>query len=191
MKELLIEVRLKNNRLVERRRALGMSQSELALAAGLSLQVYGGLETFRTSPVNSSGRWSSPAQALANFHVIEPEELWPEGLRSVARARTEKAVSIGELDRLLARRENREDFGLPERSEVQRMCVRAHLTPREVEVVRKRFVDEETLEEIAGPLGVTYECVRQIEREALNRLRMAAGWVQDEERHSNGESRRA
>ena len=52
------------------------------------------------------------------------------------------------------------------------------LSPREAEVVRSRYQlvpgPKQTYEQIAGRLGVSRERVRQIEREALERLR---GWV--------------
>lgn len=48
------------------------------------------------------------------------------------------------------------------------------LTPREVEIIRLRFGFEEriyTLEEIGQKMGVTRERIRQIEQNALKKLR--------------------
>jgi RNA polymerase sigma factor (sigma-70 family) len=53
----------------------------------------------------------------------------------------------------------------------------SQLSPREQQILRLRFgIDEEpkTLEEIGGMLGITRERVRQIEKQAKDRLRQKA-----------------
>ncbi len=45
------------------------------------------------------------------------------------------------------------------------------LEPREQEILRRRFINEETLSAIAADVGVTRERVRQIESEVLKTLR--------------------
>jgi len=60
----------------------------------------------------------------------------------------------------------------------------SQLPPREQQILRLRFgIDEEpkTLEEIGGMLGITRERVRQIEKQAKDRLRQKArmGTLQD------------
>lgn len=45
------------------------------------------------------------------------------------------------------------------------------LTPKQAKVLSLRYIQDMTLREVAGVLGVTYERIRQIEREALRRLR--------------------
>lgn len=45
------------------------------------------------------------------------------------------------------------------------------LTPRESKVIKKRFFEDKTLEEVAKDLGVTRERIRQTEAKALRKLR--------------------
>lgn len=53
------------------------------------------------------------------------------------------------------------------------------MTEREQEVIRLRFLDELTLQEIADELGVTRERIRQIERKAMRRVRMRSARESD------------
>jgi len=67
-------------------------------------------------------------------------------------------------------------------------ALNAHLSPREAEVLRLRFglVDDtpRTLNEAAIELGISRERVRQIEAEALKKLRETAGFRQQFEAYS-------
>lgn len=50
----------------------------------------------------------------------------------------------------------------------------SHVTPREAEVLRKRYLDGQTMEAVARDIGVTSSRVDQIERQAKQKIRGAA-----------------
>jgi RNA polymerase sigma factor (sigma-70 family) len=54
------------------------------------------------------------------------------------------------------------------------------LSPKERSVIRQRFVLDRTLDEIAKPMGLSRERIRQIERDALSKLRKLIGHVATE-----------
>ena len=86
MKDLNIEIRLRNNRLLARRKELGMTQRDFAKAAGISLDTYAGLERMTRPPLRTcddrgpleTPQWSPGAVALADFYNCDPGELFPQ-----------------------------------------------------------------------------------------------------------------
>ncbi len=184
MKELELTLRLRNNRLKERREALRMSQAAFAAAAGISLAAYQALEALRGSPyVRSEGcwRWKDVALQLARFHCVEPEELFPPSVLGVDTAVATRRLDGDDLFPLLSQDQERLLLEGPDaehdraelREQVQHAL--ASLRPREAEVLRQRFgLDGEeprTLDEVGSTLGVLGERVRQIEARALRLLR--------------------
>lgn len=183
MKELELTLRLRNNRLKERRDALGMSQAELAAAAGVSVSAYQELEALRRSPqTHGDGcwRWRDIALQLARFHCVEPEELFPPSVLAVETPVASRRVNGDDIFPLLSQHQERllEAPDVAHDREELRERVRyalASLSPREAEVLRQRFGldggEERTLNEIGAALDVGPERVRQIEARALRRLR--------------------
>lgn len=169
MKDLSIEIRLRNNRLLARREELGLTQRELAAAAGLSPPLYGQLETMRLSPVQTRSargplpapRWRPAALAVAGFYDCDPSELFPQFALSgrepvirIERDEDELGLLVGQasMDMLespedaAARRELRER--IDEALEA--------LTPNERKVVERHFgldgKDAESCDEIGAEL---------------------------------------
>ena len=183
MKELELTLRVRNNRLKERREALGMAQSELAIAAGVSLTAYRELEALRRSPRiqgNGCWRWREIALQLARFHCVEPDELFPPAVLAVETPVASRRVNGDDLFPLLSAHQERLLEG-PEathdRAELREQMRRAldSLPPRDAQVLRLRYglddgVDR-TLEEVGVELDVMRERVRQLEARALRRLR--------------------
>jgi transcriptional regulator with XRE-family HTH domain len=193
VKELEVTVIVRNNRLKERRLALGMNQFLLAGAAGISHGVYQALECMRSSPLTDTSRrpgrdeevldWSNAAKALATFHEVEPEELFPDAVQHVHQDRVVRRVDIAEVRSSLAAAEMLP--GLPEglvdmefatremRSRIDRVL--GTLTARESEILSKRFGlgdgPEKTHSAIAEEQKVTAGRIGQIEAKALRKLR--------------------
>ena len=183
MKELELTLRVRNNRLKERREALGMAQPELAIAAGVSLTAYRELEALRRSPRiqgNGCWRWREIALQLARFHCVEPDELFPPAVLAVETPVASRRVNGDDLFPLLSAHQERLLEG-PEaahdRAELREQMRLAldSLPPRDAQVLRLRYglddgVDR-TLEEVGVELDVMRERVRQLEARALRRLR--------------------
>lgn len=116
IKDLHVEVRIRNNQLLSRRTQHGLTQQELATAVGISVSSYRELETLRTSPFQNYTRpphrhrrkpacsaveWCSSALALARFYAVEPEVLFPEATHEITCSRAVRLVSGDELRQLL------------------------------------------------------------------------------------------
>lgn len=227
VKEFEVEVKLRNNLLKERRKALGMNQEEFAEAAGVNLTRYRNLECLRESPLkpldayfksciapgcnSETARpplrhrrlcpthykqqptkkqwdvwlksfketcpktWRTIALQLAAFHNVEPSELWPAAVLLVRKGRAIRKLAAAEVGALLPSSEPlalppaSEDYDAAElRDRVARVLTT--LSPHEEDIIRQRFFDDKTLEEIGGEYHHR-EQIRQIEAKALRKLR--------------------
>lgn len=176
--ELELTMRLRNNRLKERRLALGMSQGELAAAAGVSLCGYRDLEGMKRSP-RRWGRWRSIAVGLANFHSVMPEDLFPDSVLAVEAPIVVRRVNGDDLRRLLstdqAKRLEAPGVAL-ERDEMREQIRKAlaKINPRDAKALRLRFgLDDgrpRTLVEVGKALGVGPERARCLERRGLQTM---------------------
>jgi len=183
VKELELTLRLRNNRLKERRDALGMTQPEFAIAAEVSLTTYRELESLRLLPRVRDGsgwEWKDIALKLARFHCVEPEELFPPAVLGIDASVAVRRVDGEDLYPLLSEHQERllegpdaEHDRAELREQVQKAL--AGLRPREAEVLRQRFgLDgrgEQTLDQVGVTLGVQRERIRQLEAGALPKLR--------------------
>lgn len=188
MKDLSVEIRLRNNRLLARRKELGVSQECLAGMVGMSLQGYGSLETMRDSPLqthNQNGhltrpRWKPRVRKLADFYECEPEDLFPSfalsgkpAVLSVERNEDELGLLVGEASEKML--ESPEDAISAREVRDQLKVAMSRLSPREQAVLSKRFGLEGdaamSMDDIGAELRLSRERIRQIEAKALGRLR--------------------
>jgi transcriptional regulator with XRE-family HTH domain len=99
-RDLEIEIRLRNNQLKSRRKALGFSQAKLSEAAGVPHSSYVALEGLRLSPRRQDGRWRLIAKKLINFLAVSPEELFPEWIDCVDNPVITRTVDAAEVSAL-------------------------------------------------------------------------------------------
>ena len=181
MKELELTMRLRNNRLKQRREEFGMSQPDFAKVVGISINAYNRLETLRGSPLNSNGDWGEPALKLARFHCVEPSELFPAAVLAVQTPIVSRRIDGDDVLALVGEHQERliesPDVAF-DRIELREKLRRAvsTLPKRRIRVLTLRYgLDDgvrRTLEEVGVILGVGVERVRQIEGAAFRELRM-------------------
>lgn len=172
--EYAVKVSVRNALILRRMKALGIkSQVELAKLAGLSVMAVSNLIALRRAPRSTiSGEWLDTAFALSSALQVEPEELWTERQQNMALRRNsyEADMNEEEVQRLST------DGGVErlvlegERAKALTKSLNS-LSPREEYVVRRRFFEEDTLEDIAYDMGVQRERIRQIEGKALRKLK--------------------
>ena len=164
--ELHLTVIARNNRLLSRRKKMGLNQADFAKYAGIPLRAYQLLEGMRTAPHTKSGAWKPVALDLAKFHCCEPEELWPESLKLIQKPRMVKEVSPEQLMLL-------PDVNYENRALKQELIstMKQKLTAKQNNVVVRHLVREETLTDIAQQMGLSRSRVDQILQAALRRLR--------------------
>ena len=107
MKQLRVEVRVRNNLLIERREALQMNQVEFAKYIGVSQKVVSAYEVFRETPIRFAryqrpAGWKLTAMKIAEGLGLEPDDLWPEELLRIENARAVRLMNVPEFAALTA-----------------------------------------------------------------------------------------
>lgn len=177
-----IVAKIKNNRLIRARLALGYATcADAARNMEVSLTTLCRYENLQENPWSASrGDWKDVAKKIAAAYAYHPGELWPDTLRKVE-ART-LTLEVSTTPRAY----------LPELPEGRRPIKSlsaqvdeslASLSPRQREVIEARFGighgaksgdESSTFEEIGSSLNLSRERVRQLELRALRHLRQPA-----------------
>ncbi len=177
MKALEITVRVRNNRLKERRLKMRMTQSVFSKMAAVSLGNYRELEAMRTSPLRKDGEWREIVLVLARFHCVEPEELFPRMARAVKEPVVVRYMDEDELGALMGDDSDRMTDYPCEQLEMHSGIEHAldTLSHRQSQIMRLRCgLDDgiaHTMEEVGAMLNISRERVRQIEARATRMLR--------------------
>jgi len=100
MKEIEVEMRLRNNRLKQLRRAKGLSQKALAAEAGTHYNYVNKLENLKVSPMTKRGTWSRAALRIAEYYKVSPWYLFPEALHRLPENKATRQADIADLDLL-------------------------------------------------------------------------------------------
>ena len=180
----ILDVRVKNGPLLRLMRLRGhQTVAGLSRASGVSQTIIGSFLNLTARALDRRGQWRKSIVTLATYFHVLPENLFPPRHYDAALRfnRAEVEVSFSELpikeNLELIEHEDPETLAMDrEAREKLRGAIDA-LTPRQAEVLRRRFGfegDPETLESIAQSLGVNRERVRQIEHRGLNKLKSAA-----------------
>jgi RNA polymerase sigma factor (sigma-70 family) len=180
MKELELTFTLRNNRLKERRAALGMTRRALAQAVGVEPAVYGALEALKRSPYCKSGAWTVAATRLATYFRTVEEELFPAGVLHVKKHEVVRTIDEADIGNLLTDHQQQMRLLPDAQLEEVEMKEDVHkaletLSNREEKILRMRFGigekdGDHTLEEVAKDFEVSRDRIRQIEARALRKL---------------------
>lgn len=172
--EYAVKVTVRNGLILRRMKELGIkSQVELAKLSGLGVMVVSTLVSLKKAPRNKiTGEWVDAAFALSSALQMEPEELWTDAQQGMALKRNSYEINMDEAQvQQLASGESADKLAIG--GERFRILSRAigSLTPREEQVIRRRFFEEETLADIANDWDVTNGRIGMIERRALRKLK--------------------
>ena len=184
MKTFRAEIRLRNNRIKQRREEMGLSAPQAAEAAGMSYPSWNRLESMKNSPVASEhsvsrapGEWLPAAMAIADFFKVPPEELFPEAVKRIKTARKEVLFDPEDLPQFAADGEplflpSHEDaVAQKELAAAARSAMAECCDEREQTVMRLRYEQDLTLDEISQRIGVSREMTGRIERAAIRKTR--------------------
>jgi transcriptional regulator with XRE-family HTH domain len=189
VKELELTVRVRNNRLKQRRDELGLSQKQMADVVGIHHQQYGGLECMRLSPIKD-GEWTEPAVKLAEYHGVSIDELFPGAVLEVAQTTAVRKLDGGDVAALLAATSGGR-YLLPapgdavDHGQLKQILSGAvgALDKRTRDMVVRRFGldggSEQTFDQIGEVHGLSVERVRQIIYRALKQIRWAHRELRD------------
>jgi len=197
-KDFELELRVRNNRLKERRLALGLSAPQLAKEIGISYHSYITLESMHVSPIGRKAgflalgeervaSWRKSALKIAAFYCVPPEVLWTDAILAVKAPRVVAQVDGGTLmaiagattsEWLITSGRSTADTYDATETLTRAKKVISRLPLREQQVLYQRFGlgedgRDHTLTEIGERLGVCKERVRQHEASGLKHLRSA------------------
>jgi transcriptional regulator with XRE-family HTH domain len=88
--EFRVTLRVKNNRLIRAREARGLTQTQVATAAGCPATTISRMEALSYRPYSTKGEWLPTALKLAAYYGCAPVDLWPEAVLSIV----ERVVTV-------------------------------------------------------------------------------------------------
>lgn len=154
-------------------RDLGIkSVKELSRRSGVSLGAIHNYINFKLSPRRQDGSWRDNIRPLCHALAAEPDDVFPDHLNYEIETNSieqfsNAALLRGDMPRQL--------MPSDEVNHCDRMAilneVLSTLTDREQDVLKKRFYEGLSLEEVGKRHRMTRERVRQIEQKALRKMR--------------------
>ncbi|MFN9978170.1 MAG: hypothetical protein ACK58T_50520, partial [Phycisphaerae bacterium] len=96
-KDFRLVLKVKNNNLLSRREAFGITQAKMAEAIGIPLQRYIDLESLNASSLDKDGCLTSWALAVVEFYDVDSSVLFPECINRVVKSRFTKELGSEEL----------------------------------------------------------------------------------------------
>lgn len=180
--DLRLELRARNNVLWHAIFDVYASVSEFSRVHGINQSLVGNLLNLTSSPYKRGGTPTYTAQRLCTVTGIAFEELFPAALytgvipsKSVAEVPSHRVVGLAAARRVALPPAQEEAVFQGDRASLINAAL-SSLRPKQAMVIRERFGlgadgSEHTLREVGDMLGVGVERVRQIEAQALRRLR--------------------
>lgn len=180
MKQISMQVRLRNNLLLQRRNAAGLAAKAVARGARVPFTAYSALENLRRSPRLKDGGLSTNALRLCVYWDASEEDLFPLALAQVNGKAREIKADVPQLQALSSQLRGFMLGGAaatPEDLlEIKQIGTAAErvLSPRLLAAFKAR-ADGLTLDEVGAEVGVTRERARQLVKEAGIRVGVALG----------------
>lgn len=195
VKELRIEVRLKNNRLIRLREELGLRPKAMAEQIGTGYQMLLAFESLRRSPVRRSGEWTPSALKIARFHGVSPSYCWPDVVLGIEKPIAQVEVSADQAAALLGQ-DQLAALPAPSCDPEQKLMEAQlvdemenafeNLSSREQRILAHHYglgdATEQTMQDLASLGGCSRERIRQIEMRARAKLKDSIDPPEDSKR---------
>lgn len=177
-KDYRVNIKVRNNRILKAIEEVGGTHGDKwCKANGLSYITLNDLTNMTSSPVNKFGELTRTAKKLCEVLDKLPEDLWSnEQIRPLEKNFTSFEMSSQQLVSLMSSGEasyltNFESEIDKERLTIEMESVLDTLSDTQKKVLKDRFYENKTLEQMAKEMGISSERVRQIEHKALRFLR--------------------
>jgi RNA polymerase sigma factor (sigma-70 family) len=184
-KDFRVEVKIKNNKLLEKIEAAGFtSVAQFAKAHNISLSRIYKLVSMKDTALGYGGKLRPLTLKLSKIFQCLPEDIFPEAQITQKLTNNRQFFTANESELVNLTASLRSVSVSPERAlilsdaqDVVKSMV-AELTPREQMVLDMRYGltdgGEKTLDEIAKVMGFTRERIRQLEQNALRKMKHPA-----------------
>lgn len=184
MKELEFTIRVRNNRLKERREKLGLSGVQVAKRCGISATTYCALEGLSPNRVilrKKDGQWTESVLKIAKFYKVDPIELFPASTIAMAFNRAEKKLDAEEIPLLFAGSNmlslpdeislDPEEQVIREENKIQLDEIIANqLTDKERYIWEQHFLENRRLCDLARELDISTTRVGQVADTCLRKV---------------------
>jgi RNA polymerase sigma factor (sigma-70 family) len=177
MSEYRIDIKVRNNLIIRKIEKLGYkSISEFCRKNKLNESLLGRILAMKESPLLNNGDFKKIIHDLSNIIQCTPEDLFTQVQLNAELKTNKKTIVVNEAE-MKFYLENSCDQKLLEEDYFNTQLghhledVLDSLTPREKVIVQDRIYNGMTLQEVGEKLGITRNRVRQIEAQALRRLR--------------------
>ena len=149
------------------------SAAQLARESRVNITQVCGLLNFQLKARKKNGEWKSSTLKVCSRLGIEPEEIFPEYLEGeIITNKFDGYVEGSQIGFHEARRLNGPVDVLEKKEQLAVIeQVLETLPKREGYVIRRRFFENATIEEVGQELDLSRERIRQIEMTALRRIR--------------------
>jgi RNA polymerase sigma factor (sigma-70 family) len=166
-----LKVTVRNGRLLRAIRERYSSVADMCRKMSRSHQTVNKLITMKSVPYNSKG-WTDLALDVAGMVGRDPEDLWPDHMRELRLRKSTSEVNLDLDDVKKLVQEGSSEKTISQLSALSQFSQK--LTPRERDVLARRFAHDQSLDECAASLRVSRERVRQIEAKAFRKMRKVA-----------------
>lgn len=178
MKDYRVTIKVRNNRLLKAIEAAGGAPgAKWCESVGLLYTGVNDLINMTASPIRSNGQLTNQAQKLCDVLNCTPDDLWSnEQLYPLEKNFSEIEMDHGQVRSMIEKHTDEVCYLDDSNIEHEQMAklfekVMSDFDMRMQQVIRLRFWEDKTFEEIGEQLGITKERARQIEGMALRRLR--------------------
>ena len=163
MKDYKLKITVRNNRILKAIEEAGFSsQAEFCREFNLFVGNVNAIVSMRRSPIMKNGRLRQHAQEICEALGKLPEDLWNDDqlYTNLYKNSVEVEASTEEMQMLV---ENK--------TSIRQLLDKANLKPRMAKVLKMRYLEEKTLDEVGDKLNVSAQRIRQISEKGLRILR--------------------
>lgn len=180
MKDYSVEIKVKNNYLLTAMKERGYeTAAQLSRASGVSQVEIGKMLNLKVAPINKVGRVVVPVQRLADFLMVDIEDMFPPQniLNPLEVNKTKIELNMSEMmSSNLLENKAQDQLLIAEEARMQIYDALDEIRPLRSKVIKMRhglghYDKEHTLEEIGQEIGLSRERVRQIYTQGMRNLR--------------------
>ena len=170
MTDYAVKVTVRNGRILSLMKKEGFETlTALATAAGVSYTYLVDTVGLKRKPLGKGGDWTDAALKISIALKVPPEDLWSDAQQDMKLEQNSTEVFMDEAQ--VAGILSGHDMSRAIAMKNDVLAAIGHLRPREQQVIKGRFLEDKSLEEVGAEMQVGRERIRQIEAKALRKMK--------------------